>query len=80
MPVRVNGELNWRLPFITNEYELRVHDGDEIDWYRLTEPTDSDNGAKAEVKVICPHCSALLKKRNIYLEFTDENGIGTIDT
>lgn len=78
LPVRINGEINWRLPFMTNEYELRVIDGDEVDWYRLAEPTDSDDGLKAEIKVTCPHCSAILKKRNLFLEFTDENGIGTL--
>ena len=26
----------------------------------------------------CPHASVILKKRNIYLEFNDENGIGTL--
>lgn len=57
---------------------MRVIDGNETDWYRLTEPTDSDDGLKAEVSVTCPHCSAMLKKRNLYLEFTDENGIGTL--
>lgn len=78
LPVYINGERNWRVDYMTNEYELRVLDGNEEDWYRLTEPTDSDNGIKAEVKVECPHCSASLKKRNLFLEFDDENGIGTI--
>lgn len=86
LPVRINGEINWRLPYMTNEYELRVIDAKniddiqehEIDWYRLAEPTDSDDGLKAEIKVTCPHCSAILKKRNLFLEFTDENGIGTL--
>lgn len=58
LPVRINGEINWRMPFITNEYELRVKDGDETDWYRMSEPEDSDNGMKAEIKVTCPHSSA----------------------
>ena len=57
LPVKINGELNWRLQYMTNEYELRVTDGDEVDWFRITEPEDTDNGVKAEVKVTCPHCS-----------------------
>ena len=77
IPIRVNGEINWRTDFITNEYELRVTDGSETDWYRLSEPTDSGDGLKSEIQVDCPHCSVLLKKRNIYLAFDDTNGIGT---
>lgn len=78
LPVFVNRQRNWRTDFMTNEYELRVTDGDDTDWFRLSEPTDSDDGLKAEIKVVAPHCSASLKKRNLYLEFDDENGIGTI--
>lgn len=79
LPVTIDKKINWRAQFMTNEYELRVIDGGEVDWYRITEPTDSDDGIKAEIKVVCPHASALLKKRNLYLEFTDENGIGTLE-
>lgn len=78
LPVMVNGEENWRLPLMTNEYEIRVTDGDDVDWYRLSQPEDTDDGITANVEVTCPHCSVNLKKRNIYLAFTDENGIGTI--
>ena len=78
LPVNVNGTRNWRADLIRNEYELRVRDGSETDWYRITEPEDESDGIGAEIHVTCPHCSILLKKRNIYLEFTDENGIGTL--
>lgn len=78
LPAYINGELNWRLDYLKNEYEVRVMDGNEVDWFRLAEPTDTDDGKKAEVKVVCPHVSVLLKKRNLFLEFTDENGIGTL--
>lgn len=78
LPVNVNGEHNWRADLMTNEYELRVQDGNDVDWYRLTEPTDTSDGIFAEHSVVCPHASVILKKRNIYLSFDDENGIGTL--
>ena len=78
LPAYIFGEMNWRTQYMTNEYEVRVIDGDEIDWFRLSEPTDTDDGKKAEIQVTCPHVSVVLKKRNLFLEFTDENGIGTL--
>ena len=78
LPVKVNGDINWRMQFMTNEYELRVIDGTETDWFRLSEPSDVDDGIKAEIKVTAPHCSVILKKRNLFMAFTDENGIGTL--
>lgn len=44
LPVNVNREHNWRADLMTNEYELRVSDGDDVDWYRLTEPSDTTDG------------------------------------
>ena len=79
IPVKVNGETNWRAQYITNEYEVRVIDGDHVDWFRLTAPTDQDDGIRAEISVVCPHVSVVLKKRNLSLAFTDENGIGTCE-
>lgn len=80
LPMKVNGEENWRAQYITPEYEIRVIDGDETDWYRLTAPTDVDDGVKKEFTVNCPHSSVVLKKRNVSLEFDDDNGIGTLQT
>lgn len=75
----MNGRHNYRADYMTNEYELRVMDGNDVDWFRLAEPTDSDDGVRAEITVECPHASIILKKRNIYLEFDDTNGIGTLE-
>ena len=79
IPININGEKNWRIQFITNEYEVCVMDGDEKDWFRITEPTESDDGVRSDIDVVCPHSSFILKKRNIYLAFDDENGIGTLN-
>ena len=74
----VNGKLNYRTDFIKNEYLVRLIEGDYIDWYTLTEPAGIHNGNQAYYDITCPHLSVTLKKKNLYLEFTDENGIGPI--
>lgn len=79
IPLRVNGENNWRADYIKNEFELRVIDCDETDWFRITEPTDSSDGIDAEIDVVCPHSSVVLRKRNVSLAFDDDNGIGTLE-
>lgn len=78
IPIQYNGEMNWRVQYMTPEYEIRVTDGSEVDWFRITEPTESDTGTKSELHVVCPHISTILKKRNIYMAFDDTNGIGTL--
>ena len=80
IPIRYNGKENWRIAYLSPEYELRVTDGDTVDWFKITEPTETDDGLKTDLHVVCPHISTILKKRNIYLSFTDENGIGTMPT
>ena len=79
MPIRIGSDENWRIQYLTNEYEIRVTDGSTIDWYKMTEPTETDNGLKTELHVVCPHISSILKKKNIYLAFDDTNGIGTLN-
>ena len=74
----MNGKLNYRTDFIKNEYLVRLIEGDYIDWYTLTEPAGIHNGNQAYYDITCPHLSVTLKKKNLYLEFTDENGIGPI--
>lgn len=78
LPRLVNGKLNYRTDFIKNEYLVRLIEGDYIDWYTLTEPAGIHNGNQAYYDITCPHLSVTLKKKNLYLEFTDENGIGPI--
>lgn len=78
LPRLVNGKPNYRTDFIKNEYLVRLIEGDYIDWYTLTEPAGIHNGKQAYYDITCPHLSVTLKKKNLYLEFTDENGIGPI--
>lgn len=74
---KVDGEKNFRWDYVRGEYLIRFIDGDEIDWYIIQEPQGTKNSTVTKT-ITCPHISTLLKNKNIYLEFDDENGIGTL--
>lgn len=71
-------ERNWRLDFLRNEYEIRLCEDDQVDWFSITAPEQADDVSHAYVAVNCPHVSSILKKRNLFMYFDDENGIGTL--
>lgn len=73
----LDGDINFRWNYVKGEYLVRWIDGDEIDWYIIQEPQGVKNSTINKT-VVCPHISTLLKNKNIYLEFDDENGIGTL--
>ena len=73
----MDGEGNFRWDYIKSEYLVRWLDGNDVDWYVIQEPQGTKN-TSISYTVTCPHISALLKTKNIYLEFDDENGIGTL--
>ena len=77
MPYLVDGENNFRWDYIKNEYLVRVLSGNEKDWYILTAPQNTRNST-ISTTVECQHLSTMLKSKNIYLVFDDENGIGTL--
>lgn len=68
---------NFRWDYIKSEYLVRWINGNETDWYVLQEPQATKNNTINQT-VTCPHISTLLKTKNLYLEFNDENGIGTL--
>lgn len=78
LPFVVDGEDNFRWSYIRNEYKLRLLIGDEEDWFMIQAPKLSKNNRAITNVVNCPHESATLKTKNIYLVFDDENGIDTI--
>lgn len=73
----IDTEENFRWNYIKGEYLVRWMDGNKIDWYVIQEPQGTKN-TSISYTVTCPHISTLLKTKNIYLEFDDENGIGTL--
>lgn len=56
---------------------MRITDGNGTDWYIIQTPQHTKNNS-INATVTCPHISTLLKTKNIYLEFDDENGIGKL--
>lgn len=77
LPYVVDGEDNWRNDYIRGEYLVRYVNENHVDWYILHAPTKSHKGLSVGYSVTCSHVSSLLSKKNLYLYFDDENGIGT---
>lgn len=78
LPFIVDNEDNFRWDYIKNEYKLRLRIGSFEDWFLIQAPKLSKNGRAITDVVKCPHESTILKTKNIYLTFDDENGIDTI--
>lgn len=74
----VDGEDNFRWQYIKNDYKLRLQIGEQVDWFLIQSPKFTKDGKLITNTVNCPHESTLLKTKNIYLVFDDENGIDTI--
>lgn len=69
---------NFRWQYVVNEYLIRVTEGDKVDWFIIDDPKKTKNTGITE-EVTCSHISSILKTKNIYMVFDDENGIGTIN-
>lgn len=78
LPYIVNEEDNWRWKYIKAEYQVRLKEGDKEDWFIITSPKKSKSSKKISGEVNCGHLSGVLKTKNLYLTFDDENGIGTL--
>ena len=75
----VDGEMNPNWDFVQAEFLLRYTNDGYTDWYIINVPTVSRKGNTAEMSVSCSHRSDILKTKNLYIEFDDANGIGTIE-
>lgn len=76
--VTSRGTRNFRWDFLRSDYLIRYTSGDETVWYVANKPVKSKSGKEIIGRVTCKGFESLLKTRNIYMEFDDENGIGTI--
>ena len=52
--------------------------GDEVDWFIIHAPKKTKNRRTISNSVTCSHLSSILKTKNLYTTFDDENGIGTL--
>ena len=79
LPFMVEAKHNFRWDYIRSEYLIRLEIGADVDWFILQKPKGSKTTQSILNNVNCPHLSALLKTKNLYLVFDDETGIGHID-
>lgn len=79
IPYMVDHEKNFRWAYLKSEYLVRLIYGDSTEWYVLQKPKKDKKGKEIIGTVTCSGLESTLKTKNIYKEFDDENGIGTID-
>lgn len=68
---------SFRWGYIKSEYLLRLKVGSEVDWFIIHTPKKTKNSRSISQQISCSHISSILKTKNLYLAFDDENGIGT---
>lgn len=73
---RVNHNFRW--DFLKSDYVIRYTCGSKNLWFVANKPQKAKSGKKIYGAVTCYGFENLLKTRNIYMSFDDENGIGTI--
>lgn len=71
------GSFRW--DYIRSEYLLRLKIGAAIDWFIIHTPKKTKNSKAITQQVTCSHLSSILKTKNLYLAFDEENGIGTAE-
>ena len=70
---------NFRWQYLKNEYLIRLVKGNKKYWFVANKPEKSKSGGEIIGTVDCQSTANILKTKNIYMEFDDENGIGTMD-
>jgi len=75
----IENNLNFRWRYLKSEYIIRLYYNGETQWYIAKKPQKSKSNKEIVGTVICKGIETTLKTKNIYMEFDDENGIGTAD-
>lgn len=75
----VNGGRNFRWNYIRSGHLICLTRDGKDDWFLLSAPKRSHKGLSVTVTITCQHVCAQLNKKNLYLTFDDENGIGTAE-
>ena len=76
--IRNMGNKNFRWMFLKSDYMIRYTCGDKKIWFVANKPKKLKDSKGIYGDVSCSGAEILLKTRNIYMSFDDENGIGTI--
>lgn len=75
----VNSARNFRWNYIRSGYLICLMRDEKDDWFLLSTPKRSHKGLSVTAVITCQHVCAQLNKKNLYLTFDDENGIGTVE-
>lgn len=76
--VMEGGEHNFRWDYIKNEYKVCLTVDDHREWFCIKTPKKKRDGKEISDTVNCDSECSILKTKNIYAVFDDENGIGTL--
>ena len=78
IPYMVDEEKNFRWKYIKSEYIIRLIYNGKTEWYIAHKPVKQKDRNGVVGEVTCDGFESTLKTKNIYKEFDDENGIGTL--
>ena len=79
IPYMVDKKRNFRWKYLKNEYLIRLIYKGKTEWYIAQKPVKQKEKNGIYGALTCAGTEASLKTKNIYKEFDDTNGIGTID-
>ena len=79
IPYKIDKKKNFRWDYIKSEYLIRLIYNGQTEWYIAQKPTKHKEKNGIYGNVTCAGLEVSLKTKNIYKEFDDTNGIGTID-
>ena len=78
IPYIINQELNFRWEYLKNEYLIRLIYNNKTEWFIAQKPVKHKEKGMLYGDVTCAGTEITLKTKNIYKEFDDTNGIGTL--
>lgn len=78
IPYMIENEKNFRWKYLKSEYLIRLIYNGTTEWYIAQKPEKHKTKGELYGEVTCAGTEASLKTKNIYMEFDDENGIGTV--
>lgn len=79
IPYIIHGNINnFRWEYMKSDYLIRYTCDNKNTWFIANKPKKSKSNKEIYGDVVCNGYETLLKTRNLYMVFDDENGIGTI--
>ena len=78
LPFTVHKRHNYRWDYVKPEFLVRLKIGETLDWFILDTPVQKKDSKAISNTVTCSHLSTILKTKNLYMQFDDTNGIGTL--